>query len=111
MDRPSVSRLHVFKNLKQHRPLAYDSRTALRHREVQFSTSMINATQLIACFAILSLKIKLLSTTVRAQRTVHNLNTSLLTFNSLANFAIPIEHTMSVVLATENAWQIDVMVS
>jgi hypothetical protein len=72
---------------------------------------MINATQLIVCFAILSSKIRLLSTTGRAQRTVHSLNTSLLTFNSLVNFVTPTEPFTNVVLATENVWQIDATVS
>jgi hypothetical protein len=46
-----------------------------------------------------------------AQKTVLSLNTSPLTFNSQVSFAIPTELSMSVVLVTENAWQIDAMVS
>ena len=60
-----------------------------------------------ACSAIHSLKIKLLSITVHAQRIVRNLNTSLPTFNSQGSFATPTELSMSAVLGTESAWQRD----
>ena len=71
----------------------------------------INAIQQIVFSAILLSTTKPLSIMDLAQKTVLSLNTSPLTFNSQVSFAIPTELSMSVVLVTENAWQIDAMVS
>jgi len=71
----------------------------------------INAIQQIAFSAILLSTTKPLSIMDLAQKTVLSLNTSPLTFNSQVSFVIPTELSMSVVLVTENAWQIDAMAS
>ena len=80
-------------------------------REEMCNIFTINAIQQIVISAIHLSMIKPLSTMDLAQKTALSLNISQPTFNSLVNFATLTELSMNAVLATENVWLIDAMVS